>query len=95
MLEISKSVTDNDLHVTVKGRLDTMTAPEFEMELRDIDKFNVIVFDFADLDYISSTGLRVLLIAKRQNENIHVENVNDEVLSILDVTGFVNILVIE
>jgi anti-sigma B factor antagonist len=94
-LEISKSVADNNLYVTVKGRLDTMTAPELETELKYINKFNVIVFDFADLDYISSAGLRVLLIAKRQNENIYVENVNDEVLSILDVTGFVNILVIE
>lgn len=87
------------LTVALEGRLDTLTAPELEERLEpaleDIDK---LVFDFAELRYISSAGLRVLLTAMQVMEGqgeMVVKNVNSEIMEIFEVTGFIDNLNIE
>ena len=96
---INKTKEGTSLVIAVEGRLDTMTAPELETELRaGIDGVEELIIDFAGLDYISSAGLRVLLAAQkimnRQGEMV-IKNVNDEVMEVFEVTGFVDILTIE
>ena len=75
------------------------TAPQLEEELRTaLSGIEKLVFDLKELAYISSAGLRVLLSAQktmnRQGEMI-LRNVNEDIMEIFEVTGFVDILNIE
>ena len=99
MLTINKNLEAEKLTIALEGRLDTVTAPELEGELRDsLDAVTDLVLDMKDLEYISSAGLRVLLTAQKsmsQKGAMKLINVNDTVMEIFDVTGFVDILTIE
>ena len=98
-MEITKTRDGGKLTVAVAGRLDTTTAPQLESSLNeDIDTATELVFDFADLEYISSAGLRVVLAAqKKMNKqgSMKVINVKDEIMEVFDITGFSDILTIE
>ncbi|MBQ5329660.1 MAG: STAS domain-containing protein [Oscillospiraceae bacterium] len=98
-MDIKKIANGEELTVEVSGRLDTVTAPTLEAELKtSLDGVTVLVFDFAGLDYISSAGLRVLLstqkVMNKQGKMI-IRNANDSIMEIFDVTGFVDLLTIE
>ena len=99
MLRIEKTTENNSLTYTLSGRLDTLTAPDLELDLNGtLDGVTELVFDLNDLDYLSSAGLRVLLTAqKRMNTQgaMRVRNVNETIREIFDVTGFSDILTIE
>ena len=83
----------------LEGRLDTTTAPELDGSVKaDLDGVTKLTFDFAQLEYISSAGLRVLLSAQKvmnKQGSMVVKNVSEEVKEILEVTGFSDILIIE
>ena len=65
-MEVLKQADGNKLSVKLVGRLDTVTAPQLESELKESIKDVVeLVFDFESLDYVSSAGLRVLLSAQK------------------------------
>ncbi len=87
------------LQLWLKGRLDTLTAPElltfFEKAAAE-NEIRGVVADCASLDYISSAGLRVLLMMqKRCDRGVTVRNVNETVREILEQTGFDAILRLE
>lgn len=90
---------DTKLQVKVLGRLDTMTAPELEKLLAEkLEGITVFELDLEELEYISSAGLRVLLAAQKQMNkqgSMIVKHVNDDVMDVLEVTGFTDILTIE
>ncbi|MDR0433689.1 MAG: STAS domain-containing protein [Gracilibacteraceae bacterium] len=96
-MKITKTGTLPELTVAVEGRLDTSTAPQLEKELY-LAGVTKLVFDFADIEYVSSAGLRVLLSAQKkmnkQGEMI-VRNVNETVAEVFEITGFSDILNIE
>ncbi len=99
MLNITKNIHETELTVVLTGRLDTITAPELEKELKaSLDGVSALTIDMATLEYISSTGLRVLLSAQktmnRQGE-MKIKNVNETIMEIFEVTGFSDILTIE
>jgi anti-sigma B factor antagonist len=98
-MTITKTLNADVLTLALEGRLDTMTAPELEAELKQsMDGAQALVFDFAKLDYISSAGLRVLLAAHKQMSRkggMTVKNVNEIVQEVFEVTGFSDILNIE
>ena len=98
-MTISKERNENALALALEGRLDTMTAPELEKELKDsLDGVSELTLDFAGLDYISSAGLRVLLAAQKvmnKQGSMKVTNVNETIMEIFEVTGFSDILTIE
>ena len=85
--------------VEIQGRLDTTTAPDLEKEMSAIwDEAAEMVIDIAELEYISSAGLRVLLAAqKKMNKKggMVVKNANESIMDIFEVTGFVDILTIQ
>lgn len=85
--------------VALTGRLDTITAPELESSLKeDIDGVTELNFDFTNLEYISSAGLRVLLSAQKimnKQGSMVVKNANDMIKDVFDVTGFSDILKVE
>ena len=99
MLNIEKKSEGKNLSFILSGRLDTTTAPDLEKEVKgNIEGVEKLEFDFTDLLYISSAGLRVLLSAQKtmnkQGEMI-VKNCSNEILDIFEVTGFSDILTIE
>ena len=98
MLDIKKNQEGSKLEFVLEGRLDTITAPQLEEEVKaSIGDITELVFDFNGLAYVSSAGLRVLLSAqKTMNEkgSMVVKNVSDEIQEIFDVTGFSDILTI-
>ena len=83
----------------LEGRLDTSTAPQLEETVNgNISELKDISFDFANLEYISSAGLRVLLSTQKtmnKQGKMVIKNVSEEVMEIFDVTGFSDILTIE
>jgi len=99
MLNINKEENGTNLTVSLEGRLDTTTAPQFEGELiSSLDGKTEVVLDMEKLEYISSAGLRVLLSAQKimnkQGEMV-IKNASEEVKEIFDVTGFSDILTVE
>ena len=98
-MTIEKNLNGTELNVKVIGRLDTTTAPELETEFKQsIDGVEKLTLDFAELEYLSSAGLRVILGAQKtmnkQGEMI-IKNVNETINEIFEVTGFIDILTIE
>lgn len=98
-MNINKSLNEKELMVVLEGRLDTATAPQLEEELKaSFDDVESIVMDFEKLDYISSAGLRVLLSTQKimtKKGGMVIKNVNETIMEIFEVTGFVDILAIE
>jgi len=100
MLNIKKENIANDkLCVALEGRLDTVTAPQLESEIKSsLDGISELVIDAEKLEYISSAGLRVLLSAQKimaKQGSMVVKNVSEEVNEIFEVTGFSDILTIQ
>lgn len=98
-MTITKIKNDNFLTLKLEGRLDTTTAPQLESELSEnLNGVTELTIDFAELSYISSAGLRVLLATqKRMNKqgSMKLINVNEIVMEVFEITGFVDILTIE
>jgi anti-sigma B factor antagonist len=98
-MEIAKSKENTKLTLTVSGRLDTTTSPKLEAELNaEIAGITELVFDFKDLDYISSAGLRILLTAQKtmaKQGAMKIIHVNETVMEVFEITGFADILTIE
>ncbi|MBP3737390.1 MAG: STAS domain-containing protein [Lachnospiraceae bacterium] len=98
-MNITKTLDKNVLTIALEGRLDTMTAPQLEEELKNsMEEADLLVIDLEKLDYMSSAGLRVLLSAQKQMADrggMKVTHVNDIIMEIFEVTGFVDILTIE
>ena len=98
-MNIIKNQEGTALTVALEGRLDTVTAPQLEGELRSaVNGVTELVFDLGALDYVSSAGLRVLLSAQKvmnRQGSMVIRNVKPEIMEIFEVTGFVDILNIE
>ena len=98
-MNIQKTLSGAALKVALEGRLDTTTATKLEEELRgSVDGVSRLVFDLAKLEYISSAGLRVLLAMQKlmnQQGEMVLQNVNEAVMEVFEVTGFSDILRIE
>ena len=98
-MTIEKIAEGNKLTIALSGRLDTTTAPKLETELKqNISGVEKLVLDLTALEYLSSAGLRVLLSAQKvMNRQGHmvVRNVNEIIMEIFEVTGFVDVLTIE
>ncbi len=96
---ISKELKATELVISLDGRLDTSTAPQLEAELKNaLEGVKTLIIDMANLVYISSAGLRVLLKAQKvmnKQGGMTVKNVSQEIMDIFEVTGFSEILNIE
>ena len=98
-MTIEKKINGEALTLIVSGRLDTQTAPELEKELdRVLADIKELTFDFANLEYVSSAGLRVILKdqkAMNAQGSMKLTGVNDSIMEVFDITGFLDILTIE
>lgn len=95
-------ITQNENHVavTLGGRLDTVTSSEFEKNIGPYFSMQGIelTLDCTDMEYISSAGLRVVLMAHKsitgKGGRFIIRNLSDGVRSVFDMTGFSRILTI-
>ncbi|MBR4720224.1 MAG: STAS domain-containing protein [Clostridia bacterium] len=98
-MEILKNKTGSNLVIYLSGRLDTVSAPQLEEELKaSIGDVTELILDISNLEYMSSAGLRILLSAQKTMNakgKMIVKNVNDTIMEIFEVTGFIDILTIE
>ena len=98
-MTITKKTEGTALTIALEGRLDTSTAPELEAELRtSLGGVSHLTLDLAELLYLSSAGLRVILAAQKQMNrqgSMTVIHVCDEIMEVFEITGFVDILNIE
>lgn len=98
-MQITKTTENDKLTLALEGRLDTLTAPLLEAEVvGKLDGVKTLVFDFKNLAYVSSAGLRILFMAQKvmsKQGQMIVKNVNSDINDIFRVTGFSNILTIE
>ena len=96
-MDINFNKKGGELTVRIDGRLDTVTAPEFESLLvKNYDGVTSLTFDCEKLVYVSSAGLRVLLTAhKRMKGAMKLIKVSELVMEVLEMTGFADVWVIE
>lgn len=96
-MDLQTRIENNAIVVTISGRLDAVTAPEYEKRIRElIDSGNsYFVVDFEQLDYISSAGLRALLLMakllKEKGGQVCLANVKGNVQSVFEMSGFTTI----
>lgn len=89
-----------ELVVSLKGRLDTVTSVDFSDALaKEEIKENVVIIEMKELEYISSAGLRALLALKKslssQKKELEIHNLNPVCQEVFKVTGFNNILTVK
>ena len=97
-LNIEKKFSDGNT-IVLSGRLDTVTAPQLEAELEKIlSDSDALVLDMANLEYISSAGLRVILKAQKvmnTKGTMKLIHVGESIMEFFDITGFSDFLNIE
>ncbi len=97
-MEITDRKEGNARIVSIHGRMDAVTAPEFEKALEGLmgEGETVFVVDLAQLDYISSAGLRsILALAKKLKTSggvLHLAALQDVVKEVFDISGFSSII---
>jgi anti-anti-sigma factor len=98
-MTITKKAEGSLLTIALAGRLDSATAPQLEGELAsDLANVKDLIFDFAELEYLSSAGLRLLLSAQKimaKQGSMKLIHVNQSIKDVFEITGFSDILSIE
>lgn len=94
-----KQQNGSELLLELEGGIDSTAAPELNQILDEsLDGIESLILDFQKVDYISSAGLRVLLVTFKEmtkKGTMVIRNVNNNVMDVFAMTGFVNILTIE
>ena len=94
-MNYSYKLDDEVLKVSLGGRFDTEASAKFETEFAEVSKSNPhssLVIDASNLEYIASTGLRVMLKMVKTEKNFKIENVIPAVYNVFEVTGFSKII---
>lgn len=98
-MTIEKKKNAEEMTLEVSGRLDVITAPALDkVIIEELGDAKGLILDLKGLEYISSAGLRVLLSAQKKMQKIgfmKIKNVCEEVMDVLELTGFADILTIE
>lgn len=98
-MEITKDLNGTTLTMVVSGRLDASNAQDLTNELNaSLDGVKDLIFDFTNLKYVASAGLRALLMAqKRMNKqgSMTIKHVDEAVMEVLEMTGFADLMNIE
>lgn len=98
-MTVEKITNGESLTLKVDGRVDTTNAKEFEEIITNsLDGVKELIMDFESLEYISSAGLRVMLMAikkMKKQGSMTVTNANEMVKEIFEVTGFSDLVEVE
>jgi len=94
-MEIKKQLKGTQLKVSLKGFLDTMTAPQLEKTL-DLKPVQDLIIDMKEIEYVSSAGLRTLLsfhkILSSKKGSLTLMHLSKDVKEIFSMVGFLDIL---
>ena len=94
-VDMKHEINGSTLTIYLEGRFDTNTVQTQEGEIASLvraDNYDKIIIDAENLDYISSSGLRVFLKIGKFCNNCEVIKVKPEVYEIFSVTGFTDVL---
>ena len=97
-MDIIKKMKDDVICLELSGRLDTNTSKDLEKVISELntDEKNKLLLDFTNIEYISSSGLRVILFTakktKSESRNLVLFGMKDKIKEIFDMTGFSPIL---
>ena len=96
-MTISKTIETDKIIFALNGRLDTVTAPLLQDDLISaLGEVSEVVLDFTALVYISSAGLRVLLVGLKtaiaKGSSMTISNVSDDIMEVFKMTGFSGML---
>lgn len=91
-MKVDTKIEDKTLIIEVEGRIDTNTVTELENNLPKLDEIEKVIFDFDKLEYISSSGLRLILKTKKQVNDTSIINCSTEVYDIFNMTGFAEMM---
>ena len=98
-MKIVKEINKEELVIKLSGEINSVTAPELEEVIKnDLGNVKKLIFDFQELEYLSSAGLRVLLVAQKLMNGkgqMLIRHVNSNVMEVFEITGFNNVLDIE
>ena len=98
-MQVKVNRENDKVTIFVSGRMDTVSAPELEQAVREnIEGVTDLTLDLSDMTYTSSAGLRVLLVSHKlmsPKGSMKITGVNDDVMEVLEITGFADILKIE
>ena len=99
-MNITTEKNGTSLTVIPEGRMDTVTSPEVNARIRDeADGVTALILDLEHVEYVSSGGLRVILMWQQEMEarggSMKVLHVNEYIKEVFDLTGFLDILTIE
>ena len=90
-MTVNKTLDGDALTVAISGRVDTVTAPQLEAEIK-LDGVKDLTFDFADVEYVSSAGLRLLVKTYKAMSSgggaMKIANIRPIVKEVFDITGF-------
>lgn len=97
-MKITQTLSNNDQVLSICGRIDTITSNQLSEEIDKamINKFEKLILDFREVDYISSAGLRIIIVAQKKitagGKKLELTNMNETVKNVFDITGFSQIL---
>ena len=100
-MQITTNISNQNLIISLSGRLDTITSPQLEEEINcnSFDEIETVTLNMRGLEYISSAGLRVILMLYKKMTSIggklKLVNVNDMIMEIFTMTGMDSFLEIE
>lgn len=99
-MNIKEIKKDNEIILAITGRIDTNTSVQVQAEiLKGYQKTNCLTLDLKEVDYVSSAGLRTLLIAqktaKSKKGQFVIANVSDGVMQVLIASGVTKVLTIQ
>ena len=88
-MELEIKNENRTLTIKIIGKIDTMTAPKLEEEIsKNFDGVNEVIFNFEQVKYISSSGIRVLVgTSKKIDNNMKIIKPTDEVMEVFTITG--------
>lgn len=97
---INKTAAGDGTILELEGRLDTLTSPMLQKTiLAELSQAQTVILDFMGLSYVSSAGLRALLIGQKSaneaGKALILTHICPEVMKVFQMTGFVSILEIQ
>ncbi len=98
-MTLTTTIDQTTLTIAIEGSIDTVTAPELEVKLRNATAgMTALILDFTGVDYISSAGLRVLIATEQafsDQGTMTLKNVNEDVRAVFEMTGFDELFTLE
>lgn len=97
-MNITKNQEGTTLTIRLDNRLDTITAPLLDAELKNsLDGVETLIWDFSSLEYLTSAGLRTLMNAQRTmlgkgNGTMKILHANETVKGVFELTGLDDML---